>query len=131
MEEMNLGMMIENGEYTLSHVLNSLQRLGYTEDFNLPTSHPEFRKNPHLFKIDGIFRFDYQSDPDDQSILYAVSCQELGIKGVILNSYGIYSDPVISKILADLDTDYNKREAYSEHMNTRKKPPEKSLNFQK
>jgi hypothetical protein len=39
-------------------------------------------------------RFENTSDPNDQSILYAISSPKHGIKGLFLESYGIYTEEV-------------------------------------
>ena len=97
---------IENNNYTLSEVINLLKAEGYTEDFNLPTSCTAFHDDPSQFIIENTFRFDNQSDPDDQSVLYAVCCKKRSIKGILLNSYGLYNEPVTSEIIAKIHTDY-------------------------
>ena len=98
---------IENSNYTLSEVINLLKKEGYTTDFNLPNSCVEFSNDPGQFVIENTFRFDVQSDPDDQSVLYAVHCKKLNIKGILLNSYGLYHEPETSKILMNIQTEYS------------------------
>ncbi len=98
---------IINPNYTLSEVINLLKKEGYSTDFNLPNSCVEFRDDPGQFVIENTFRFDVQSDPDDQSVLYAIHCKRLNIKGILLNSYGLYHEPETSKILLDIQTDYS------------------------
>ncbi len=55
------------------------------------------------FKIDKYFRFEGQSNPSDQAILYAISSDKHQLKGVLVNAYGIYSEPVTDEMLQKLD----------------------------
>jgi hypothetical protein len=41
-------------------------------------------------------------NPSDQSILYAISSDKYQLKGVLVNAYGIYSDPVTDEMLEKL-----------------------------
>lgn len=90
---------------TLSEAIQGLRREGYTEDFNLkphclmcPSSKLEL--HPEEFHVDAFYRFEGMSNPDDNSILYAISGE--GIKGILVDAYGAYSDnltePMISKL---------------------------------
>ncbi len=74
-----------------TEALRELEKRGYTENLVLRFDHLEAHNGqdklkPEDFEIDEIFRFENTSDPDDQSILYAVSGK--GIKGTFLESYG-------------------------------------------
>jgi hypothetical protein len=93
---------------TLSETLNELRKQGYTEDFNLRQNCLECR-NGHFqvfadeFKVDEYFRFEGESNPDDAAILYAISSDRYGLKGVLVNAYGIYSEPMTDKMLEKLE----------------------------
>ena len=90
---------------TLSQTLNLLKQQGYTEDFNL---HPDciecngLKLSPGEFVIDKVFRFEGESDPSDESILYAISSKDQSIKGTLVNGYGIYSDDVTDEMIKAL-----------------------------
>lgn len=93
---------------TLSETINGLIKLGYTHDFNLDNEASNHRENimlsPADFKIDKVYRFEGPSDPDYQSILYAISSSKYNIKGTLVNGYGISDDEVASKIVQKLET---------------------------
>ena len=94
---------------TLSETMNELRREGYVEDFNLQQNCLEcrdggFRLFADDFKIDKYYRFEGQSNPSDQSILYAISSDKHGLKGVLVNAYGIYSEALTDEMLQKLDT---------------------------
>jgi rRNA maturation protein Nop10 len=92
---------------TLVETMNALRKEGYTEDFNLK-SHcivcggSEIDLHPEDFSIDQVFRFYGDSDPDDESVLYAISSKIHGIKGVLVNSFGIYADSMSTELAAKL-----------------------------
>lgn len=46
---------------------------------------------PEEFEVEESFRFENTSDPNDQSMLYAIHCPKTGLKGTLLESYGLYS----------------------------------------
>src|SRR5688572_15930797 len=90
---------------TLSATLNALKAQGYTQDFNLQSDCIVCNNKkifPGEFIIDKTYRFEGQSNPDDSSILYAISSPQHNLKGVMVNGYGIYSDPVTDEMLKHL-----------------------------
>lgn len=93
---------------TLSETMNDLRKQGYTEDFNLQQNclecrNGQFRIFADEFKVDKYFRFEGASNPSDSAILYAISSDTQGLKGVLVNAYGIYSEPLTDKMLQKLD----------------------------
>lgn len=93
---------------TLSQAIKALQDQGYTEDFNLLHDSIDcrgrsIRLRPEDFDIDKVFRFFGASDPDDESILYAISSNKYSLKGILVNGYGISSDPLSEEMLRKLD----------------------------
>ena len=98
--------LIDNKDYSLCEVINHLKAKGYTEDFNLQHACKEFESDPTQFVIEETYRFDNQSDPDDQCVLYAIHCKKRNIKGILLNGFGIYNDTGTTKLVNKMDTDY-------------------------
>ena len=93
---------------TLIDVLNNLKKVGYDEDFNLKQNciecrNGEYRIFHNEFEVDEYFRFDNDSDPADQSILYAISSEKYNLKGVLINSYGIYSEEITDDMVDKLN----------------------------
>lgn len=81
---------------SLVDALPDVKRRGYTEDFEI--MHDELfcraldlRFHPEEFTVDEIYRFEENSDPDDNSILYLISSSE-GVKGFLLDAYGTYAE---------------------------------------
>lgn len=93
---------------TLSEAINALRAQGYTEDFNLQ-SHcldcrvGEIQLFPHEFEIDKLFRFYGPSDPDDESILYAISSDTYKLKGLLVNAYGPDADMLTQDMIEKLN----------------------------
>ena len=93
---------------TLSETMNELRKEGYTEDFNLQQNCIECRGGAYRlcaedFIVYKYFRFEGQTDPGDQAILYAISSDKNKLKGVLVNAYGIYSEPVTDDLIRKLE----------------------------
>ncbi len=94
---------------TLSETINSLIKLGYNHDFNISDECLVCHQNniilsPNDFQIDKVYRFEGESNPDDQSILYVISSPIFDVKGILVNGYGISSDDATSKLIEKLET---------------------------
>ena len=92
---------------TLTEAINSLRLQGYVEDFNLKNNildcrMGEFQIHPDEFEIDKLFRFYGPSDPDDESILYAISSDKYGLRGLLVNGFGISSDAMTQDMIDKL-----------------------------
>lgn len=92
---------------TLSETINGLKKEGYTLDLNINRDlvvcyKPNVTLSPDDFEIDKVYRFEGESNPDDQSILYAISSSKYNVKGLLVNGYGIsaveISDALVSKL---------------------------------
>jgi len=97
---------MENYE-TLSEAINKLKEQGYTEDFNLMENCIECRNENFKifhdeFYVDKFFRFEDETNPSDQSILYAISSEKHHVKGLLVNGYGIYSDTIANEMMEKL-----------------------------
>ena len=92
---------------TLSETMNELRKEGYLEDFNLQQNclecrNGEFKVFADEFKVDKFFRFEGASNPSDSSILYAISSDSKNLKGLLVNAYGIYSEPMTDEMIEKL-----------------------------
>jgi hypothetical protein len=96
-----------NASYdTLSEATNSLIKIGYVEDFNLKPDCLEcltskFQLHPEDFEVDAFYRFEGMSNADDNSIVYAISGKN-GIKGILVDAYGVYSSSLNEAMIARL-----------------------------
>ena len=96
---------------TLVEAVSDLRQRGYTEDFNIKTNHVECaalapQLNPEEFTIEEFYRFEGFSDPDDNSIVYAISSAQ-GFKGILVDAYGTYSEKLDSAMVKKLKVNYN------------------------
>ena len=92
---------------TLSGAINALRKEGYTEDFNLRPDHLGCAGKTVLlshddFVVDKYYRFEGMTDPADEAILYAISSPDHKLKGLLVNGYGIYSEPLTNELAAKL-----------------------------
>ncbi|HET8885806.1 MAG TPA: phosphoribosylpyrophosphate synthetase [Salinimicrobium sp.] len=94
---------------TVSEALTSLNKKGYTTDFRLNPqmqclvcNHTSANLSPDEFEIDAIYRFEGNTDPGDEMIVYAISSSIHKLKGIVINGYGLYSDSTTNKIVARL-----------------------------
>lgn len=91
---------------TVSEAVNGLKKRGYTIDFNLE---PEAivcdseRCRPEDFEITEIYRFEGNTDPADEAIVYAIESKS-GLKGVLVNGYGVSSDAMSDAMVKKLST---------------------------
>ena len=81
---------------SLVDALDDLRKRGYEADFATDTvclycGNLDIRLNPEEFNIDEVYRFEGDSSPDDNSILYAITSTS-GLKGTLVDSYGTYAE---------------------------------------
>ena len=93
---------------TLSEALNGLNKSGYTIDFNMQSDSIYCKAlgesfKPDDFEIVEFHRFEGNSDPADESIVYALRTKS-GRQGVLVDGYGLYSDPLNSEMVQKLKT---------------------------
>ncbi|MFT4061816.1 MAG: phosphoribosylpyrophosphate synthetase [Edaphocola sp.] len=87
--------------------LNWLQQQGYTYDFNLDEDCISYdggkqHLSPKDFEIDKTFRFEGMSNPDDESVVYAISAKDNTLKGVLVNAFGVYADALSNDMIKKL-----------------------------
>lgn len=90
---------MEESYDTLSQAVNSLIARGYTDQLKLGDEclicgSNEQSLHPDEFSIDEFYRFEGDSDPGDESIVYAISSEKHNLKGVLVNSFGATASSV-------------------------------------
>jgi hypothetical protein len=100
--------IMKNDLGTLSQTINALKEQGYTLDFNtredcLACHKTNIVLSPDEFEIDEVFRFEGESNPDDEAVVYAISSPQYGVKGVLVNAYGMYSDSASDELVKKLE----------------------------
>jgi hypothetical protein len=93
---------------TMSQCVNKLESDGYTEQFRVDEKGklyaPSVDKSYKAEKVHilNFFRFEGASDPDENSILYAIQTDD-GTKGMLTDAYGAYADPNVSKFIKQVE----------------------------
>lgn len=92
---------------TVTGALNGLKAKGYNLDFNIAFDTIKCDEhgiclNPDEFEITEVYRFEGDTNPSDEDVVYAVESKDRKIKGTITSAYGIYSDNVNDALLKKL-----------------------------
>jgi hypothetical protein len=92
---------------TVVAALEGLKARGYILNFNIAfdkisCSENDICLNPDEFEIVEVYRFEGDSNPEDEDVVYAVQSRDGGNKGVITSAYGLYADGVSDGIIQKL-----------------------------
>jgi len=89
---------------TVTDAVKGLKQRGYTKDFNLEENcivcHEE-KFHPEDFEIVEVYRFEGDSDPADEAVVYAIESKN-GDKGILVSGYGISADEMSSEMAKKL-----------------------------
>ena len=89
---------------TVTDAVNGLRQRGYSKDFNLDENcivcHEE-KFHPEDFEIVEVYRFEGDSDPADEAVVYAIESKK-GDKGILVSGYGISADEMSSEMARKL-----------------------------
>jgi hypothetical protein len=98
---------------TMTGIMNKLQSEGYTESFVASEKGIEAPSKqkfyiPSEVKIDNFYRFEGESDPADNAIVYALETND-GLRGTLVDSYGgAYANPQVSKFITEVEEIHKK-----------------------
>lgn len=94
---------------TVTEAIRDLKSRGYTEDLNIPENddciicgNSNHILSPDEFEIDETYRFEGDTDPGDEMIVFAISSEKHGIRGILVNAFGTYADSHATEIVARL-----------------------------
>ncbi|RYU79712.1 phosphoribosylpyrophosphate synthetase [Hymenobacter persicinus] len=92
---------------TLTQAVRALQQRGYTDDFNIQDGHLHhpglaMRLHPQQFQVREFYRFEGETDPGDESVVYAIESDQ-GVKGLLVSAYGAYSEPLNDELMHKLN----------------------------
>lgn len=89
---------------TVSEAVNELKNRGFIVDFNLDENclvcHTN-KFNPEDFEITEVYRYEGETDPADEATVYGIESAN-GLKGVLVTSYGAYSESMSDAMLSKL-----------------------------
>ena len=94
---------------TVSEAVNGLKTRGFNLDFNLAENClicEGDKFNMDDFEIVEVYRFEGDSDPSDEAVVYAIQSVN-GLKGVLVNGFGIYADTMNSDMAKKLSINRN------------------------
>ena len=92
---------------TVTEAVKDLKARGYNINFNIAfdkliCSDNSICLHPEEFEITEVHRFEGNSNPDDEDVVYAVESKQGDMKGIITSAFGLYADPVSNKIIQKL-----------------------------
>lgn len=92
---------------SLSSCTNRMKEEGYKEDFQvnedgLSTFDNSKNFKPEDVQIVNFYRFEGESDPGDNTILYVIETND-GTKGTLVDGYGAYADENVSKFIVEVE----------------------------
>jgi hypothetical protein len=96
----------ETDDLTLAGAIDQFARRGFTENLAVVENGLRISALGKTFRADEVVVRDYRrfegvSDPDDMSIVYAIEASG-GIRGTLVDAYGVYADPAISAFLSNV-----------------------------
>ena len=93
---------------SLSLLMNKMVLDGYVDDFKisdkgLRSIKTEKVYQPEEINVINFFRFEGQSDPDDNTIMYVIETTD-GLKGTLVDAYGPYADRKLSEFMNNVES---------------------------
>lgn len=91
----------------LASCVNKMKEDGYKEDFQvtkkgMTTFNEDKYYQPDEVRVENFYRFEGTSDPGDNTILYVIETND-GTKGTLVDGYGAYASPEVSKFIVDVE----------------------------
>ena len=92
---------------TVTEAMKDLRQRGYIHDFKvnrdcLLCDEKAMRLKPEQFEVDEVYRFEGESDPGDENVVYAISAIDQSIKGILMQAYGTYAEGVTRELMQKL-----------------------------
>lgn len=93
---------------TIAEAIRDLEKRGYSADVKQKMLHAQAsgELTGSNFKIEELYRFEGNTDPADESIVYAISSADGSLKGTLVNAYGIYASGATADLVKELKRDY-------------------------
>jgi hypothetical protein len=94
---------------TVTEALTDLKKRNYTIDFNIVfdkiiCSKNEICLNPNEFEIVETYRFEGDTNPSDEDIVYVIESKDGAIKGTMTSAYGMYAESASTEMIKKLST---------------------------
>ena len=100
---------------TVTEAVQDLKARGYTINFNLAfdkliCSENKVCLNPNEFEIVEVHRFEGETNPSDEDVVYAVESKDGKTKGVLTEAFGMYADTASDEMLKKLTMNTGNRQ---------------------
>jgi hypothetical protein len=98
---------------TVVAALTGLKARGYTIDFNISfdkiicAEDHKIELNPNEFEIVEVYRFEGETNPSDEDVVYAVEAKHSNLKGTVTSAFGMYADEVSTEMTRKLSMHKN------------------------
>jgi hypothetical protein len=91
---------------TLTGAIEQLGRQGFTASFEPASGGLIARESGRMYRADQLairqfYRFEGVSDPDEQSVAYALEAAD-GTRGILVDGFGLYANPRVAEALRDV-----------------------------
>jgi hypothetical protein len=91
----------------LAHAVERLTRAGYRDDFRAERGGLRAVRAGQLFEpealvVEQVERFEGESDPGDEVVVFALSSESSGTRGTYVVTYGTYIDPIDAEMVRRL-----------------------------
>ena len=92
---------------TVTEALKDLKLRGFTTDFNIAfdkimCSDNKICLNPNEFEIVETYRFEGDTDPGDENVVYAIKSKDGTLKGTMSSAFGMYAETVSNEMIQKL-----------------------------
>jgi hypothetical protein len=89
---------------TVTDTLKELKQRGYHLDFNIAfdkiiCSQNNICLNPDEFEIVEVFRFEGDTNPSDEDVVYAIESKDKQIKGTMTSAFGMYAETASAEMI--------------------------------
>ncbi len=97
---------------TLSQVLARLEQEGYThglkadQNGSMRVFPRDVVVDPEDLLVEKIYRFEGDTNLDDEEIIFAICCTKLGVKGTYITAFGPKIDPIDAAMVQRLHKKY-------------------------
>lgn len=107
---------------TLTACSNKMVKDGYTDNFKVKKQGlfsiaTEKHYSPADTNVINYYRFEGQSDPGDNIIMYVIETTD-GQKGLLIDAYGPYADETVSKFMQEVEDIHKKTDESEKAKNT-------------
>jgi hypothetical protein len=92
---------------TVTEALKDLKLRGFTIDFNIAfdkitCTDNKVCLNPNQFEIVEVYRFEGDTDPGDENVVYAIESKDGTAKGSMSSAYGMYAESISNEMIQKL-----------------------------